>query len=244
MSDITKISKDSVSELVYQQLKENVVEGKWLPGDRIPSENQLVSLFGVSRVSVRVAIQKMITLGLLEARVGEGTYVKEFTLGECITELAPMIMRPKNQIEVLEFRKALETEVIRLAVRRASETEIQNLENTYSKMCSSCNTSNLEEYFNLDGQFHDCLFSMTKNSMFISISHFMNHILLEHYQSTVRKSWDTDGIPQAPEEDEHYNILMGLKNRDADLALKAYTDMIDAKIAMFSKMEEEASTIR
>lgn len=45
MSDITKISKDSVSELVYQQLKENVVEGKWLPGDRIPSENQLVSLF-------------------------------------------------------------------------------------------------------------------------------------------------------------------------------------------------------
>lgn len=244
MSDITKISKDSVSELVYHQLKENVVKGKWLPGDRIPSENQLASLFGVSRVSVRVAIKKMITLGLLEARVGEGTYVKEFTLGECITELAPMIMRPKNQIEILEFRRALETEVIRLAVLRASEAEIQNLENICSKMCSASKKSNLEEYFNLDGQFHDCLFRMTKNSMFIGIFQVINHLLLEHYQLTVRKSWEVKGIPKVAEEDRHYNILTGLKNRDTDLALKAYTDMINEKIAMFNKIEVEASTIR
>lgn len=244
MNNITKITKDSVSELVYNQLRENVVKGKWVPGDKIPSENQLVSLFGVSRVSIRVAIQKMITLGLLEARVGEGTYVKEFAPGECFTELAPMIMKPKNQIEILEFRKALETEVIRLAVDRASEDEIRNLEKIYSKMCKASKESNLKEYFHLDSQFHDCLFSMTKNSMFIGIFQVINHLLMEHYQLTVQRSWEVNGIPKAAEEDMHYNILIGLKNRDTDLALKAYTDMINDKMAMFTKIEKEASIIR
>ena len=73
---IKKIVRDGVSDQVYSQLKENVAQGVWQPGEKIPSENQLVSLFGVSRASIRMAIQKMITLGLLESKVGDGTYVR------------------------------------------------------------------------------------------------------------------------------------------------------------------------
>lgn len=71
MTNIRKIHKDSVSDQVFDQLKENLVKGIWKPGDKIPSENQLVSLFGVSRASIRMAIQRMITLRLLESKAGE-----------------------------------------------------------------------------------------------------------------------------------------------------------------------------
>ncbi|MGC7870156.1 FadR/GntR family transcriptional regulator [Desulfosporosinus sp. SYSU MS00001] len=238
MNNITKISKDSVSELVYNQLKENVVNERWVPGDKIPSENQLAELFGVSRVSVRVAIQKMITLGLLEAKVGEGTFVKEFTPSVYLTELAPIMMKPHNQIEILEFRKALETEVIRLAFQRAGEEGIHHLEQIYIKMCQASEKSDLEEYFYLDRQFHEWLFRLSENSLFVSTFHLMGSLLLAHYESTVQKSWEVDGVPKAVEEDEHYNIVIGLKTRNLELALKAYVDMIDAKLEMFRNAEQ------
>lgn len=235
MKNITKISRDSVSELVYSQLLENIIDSKWVPGDKIPSEHQLASLFGVSRVSVRVAIKKMITLGLLEAKVGEGTYVKEFTPGAYLSELVPIIMQPKNQIEILEFRKALETEVIRLAIKRAEDDEIQELETIYLRMCRASERSDLEEYFSLDDQFHKCLFNMSKNSLFISIFQNLSDLLFAHYQMTVEKSWEVDGIPKIAEDDEHFNIVQGLKNRDPELAIEAYIAMINAKLVMFSR---------
>ncbi|WP_407310109.1 FadR/GntR family transcriptional regulator [Desulfosporosinus sp. SB140] len=224
-----------MSELVYSQLLDNIIKGKWVPGDKIPSEHQLASLFGISRVSVRVALKKMIILGLLEAKVGEGTYVREFTPGLYLTELAPIIMQPKNQIEILEFRKALETEVIRLAIVRAQDDEIQELEDIYSQMCRASETSNLDEYFNLDGQFHKCLFKMSRNSLFISIFQSLSDLLFEHYQLIVKKSWEVDGIPRVAEEDEHFNIVQGLKHRDPELALEAYIAMVNAKLALFSE---------
>ncbi|MCG6879667.1 MAG: winged helix-turn-helix domain-containing protein, partial [Deltaproteobacteria bacterium] len=79
MDEIQKITKNGVCDQVYKQLRENVLKGVWQPGHKIPSENRLVSLFGVSRASIRMALQRMITLGLLESKVGDGTYVKEFT---------------------------------------------------------------------------------------------------------------------------------------------------------------------
>jgi GntR family transcriptional regulator, transcriptional repressor for pyruvate dehydrogenase complex len=235
MADITRIAKDSVSELVYNQLRDNVMSGKWLTGDKIPSENQLAELFGVSRMSVRVGIKKMITLGLLEARVGEGTFVKEFKPGNCLNELAPMVLKPKNQIEILEYRKALETEVIRLAIKRASNEEIQNLETIYQNMCKACRNSDIAEYFRLDHDFHYFLFKMSKNGMLISTFEMLKELMFTHYFSTVKDSWEAVGIPELEEDDEHYDILQGLKKRDVNLSLRAYIDMIDGKIAFYEK---------
>ena len=78
-----------------------------------------MSLFGVSRASIRMAIQRMITLGLLESRVGDGTYVRAFTPGAYVNELVSLGLRPQHQIEIMEFRKALETEALKLAVRKS-----------------------------------------------------------------------------------------------------------------------------
>lgn len=165
---IKKIVRSSVAEQVYDQLKDNVVKGVWQPGEKIPSENQLVSLFGVSRPSIRMAIQKMITLGMVESKVGDGTYVKQAGPGAFINKLATMGLNPKDQIEIMEFRKALETEALKLAVQRATDEDIAELEAIHIRARAAHKKKDVETYFKEDLQFHTQIFAMSKNSIFLS----------------------------------------------------------------------------
>ena len=65
---IEPVKRSSIREQVFKQLERQIISGSWLPGTKIPSEHELASMMGVSRVTVREALQKLNTLGLLEAR--------------------------------------------------------------------------------------------------------------------------------------------------------------------------------
>ena len=56
---IKKVVKSSVSQQVFDQLREQILSGGWKPGDKLPSENELAAQFGVSRVTVRNALQRL-----------------------------------------------------------------------------------------------------------------------------------------------------------------------------------------
>ena len=64
-----------VTEQVMQYIKGQIAEGIWPIGSRIPSENELCKLLGVSRTSVRAALQRFNVLGILESQHGRGTFV-------------------------------------------------------------------------------------------------------------------------------------------------------------------------
>ncbi|MEJ2560121.1 MAG: GntR family transcriptional regulator, partial [Anaerolineae bacterium] len=66
-------------------MKELILNRKLGPGDRLPSERELALEFGVSRASIREAIKALTALGLLETRIGDGTYVRP-NLGESVLE--------------------------------------------------------------------------------------------------------------------------------------------------------------
>ena len=74
-----KISKISVVDQVADEMKEKIVSGEWKPGDKLPSESDIAQMYGVNRLSVRMALQKLGTLGIIETRVGEGSFVQEFS---------------------------------------------------------------------------------------------------------------------------------------------------------------------
>ncbi|MFD1317126.1 GntR family transcriptional regulator [Loigolactobacillus zhaoyuanensis] len=60
---------------IHNSIKRDIEAGKWAVGDRIPSERELSVTFGVSRMTLRQAIQTLVDEGILERRVGAGTYV-------------------------------------------------------------------------------------------------------------------------------------------------------------------------
>ena len=70
-----KIKRVNVTSQVVDYLKKNIESGNWTVGEKIPSENQMTEELGVSRSSIRTALQYLIGLGVLESVHGKGTYL-------------------------------------------------------------------------------------------------------------------------------------------------------------------------
>jgi GntR family transcriptional regulator, transcriptional repressor for pyruvate dehydrogenase complex len=233
---IKKIARDSVADQVYDQLKGNIVQGVWQPGEKIPSENQLVSLFGVSRASIRMAIQKMTTLGLLESKVGDGTYVKADGPGAYVKELVSFGLKPQDQIEIMEFRKALETEALRLAAERATDEDLAELEAIHLRAREAHKKKDIKTYFNEDLQFHTQIFKMSKNSIFATTIQNLQDMLFPHFYTMARDFFETFHVP-SDKEDKHTVILDALKRRDAKTCVRAYTKLAQELIDMYHEMQ-------
>src|SRR5574342_330648 len=69
------VRKTRVSEGIVEQVRDLITSGRLKPGDRLPAERELALTLSVSRSAVREAIRAMESLGIVEARAGEGTFV-------------------------------------------------------------------------------------------------------------------------------------------------------------------------
>lgn len=110
------IKKVNLVDEVYKKLKEKIVSGDWEAGQKIPSENELSEKYGVSRNTIRNAIQKLKGLNLIETRQGQGTFLKKDLNSSIISNIIPgMIFNDNEILDVLEFRSVIEKENARLA---------------------------------------------------------------------------------------------------------------------------------
>ena len=109
------ITHSNVTEQLVSYFKENIVSGAWKVGEKIPSENQLTETLGVSRASVRTAIQQMVGLGILESRHGKGTYVMDNQVDGMSANKGKITAQDcKDLQKVLEFRRIVELSLIHI----------------------------------------------------------------------------------------------------------------------------------
>lgn len=125
MAEYRKIKKISAADQVYHELKQMVINETWKAGEKIPTETQLAEQFDVNRLTVRVALQRLQTIGLLDIRVGSGTYVREFDMCSSIAELSDFYTHTTSMSDIREYRGIIETECVRLAVSRRTEEELE-----------------------------------------------------------------------------------------------------------------------
>src|SRR5713226_912832 len=118
------IRKTRAYEEIVRQVQ-SLTEGEALkPGDRLPSERELAEQFQVSRVTVRQALSVLQAMGLVESRVGDGTFAGG-SHNSVVTVLAPMLHPPKSTLlEQLELRRLIEPEIARLAAERATDAQV------------------------------------------------------------------------------------------------------------------------
>jgi len=177
LAKLERIKTDSLRAQVYGQLKKNLMEGVWKTGEKIPSENELCRSFGVSRVTVRAAIQQLEILGLVETKHGGGTSVKEYSSMNAMNDLHSLMRISKNQdiITVLEFRKIIEKGAIGLAVSRISDKDIEDLEETYAALRSS--TEAPESFAKADYAFHYRIAQIARNPIIAKVYDVIDGIL-------------------------------------------------------------------
>ena len=118
------IEKESVRGQVFWQLRDHIFRRTWPPGSKIPSENELSRTMGVSRVSIREGIQHLVSLGILETRHGEGTFVRELSGGQVhFKALLPLLVLDNIDIlQVLEYRRIIEKGTAGLAAPGTTRT--------------------------------------------------------------------------------------------------------------------------
>ncbi|MBA7509658.1 putative L-lactate dehydrogenase operon regulatory protein [subsurface metagenome] len=211
MSPINKIPKLKVSEEVLRQMKDLIISGEWPLGRKIPGEMELVSLFGVSRISIRQAIHQLVGMGILVVKSSEGTFVNENIPVQYFNIFLPYLMIEKpNIIEVFEYRCIIEGKAAALATERATAEDIKLLETTYKNL-EKCK-DDYDEFVKYDVLFHNIIASATKNSVIIKIM----SILYDLIQSTMREATELLGVEKGLR--YHLKILEAIKKRDKALA--------------------------
>lgn len=126
MEQNLKIQKKSAADLVCDKMKEFIHQGTWKAGEKIPTEMELSERFGVNRLTVRIALQRLHALGLLDIRVGDGTYVKSFDMNHQIFKLADFYINKDTLENVMEYRMVLELGCVKLILERRTDEELEH----------------------------------------------------------------------------------------------------------------------
>jgi GntR family transcriptional repressor for pyruvate dehydrogenase complex len=153
-----------LSDTVAAELEKRMLEGSLKPGDRLPPERTLALDLGVSRPSLREAIQKLVSKGLLSTRHGGGTHVTDRLEAHFVDPWQDMLKgHPLLHRDLLEFRQMLESQAAALAAERATDVDIGRLDAVHSALEASYSSGDLALCIDADVAFHQAIAEASHN---------------------------------------------------------------------------------
>lgn len=219
---VEPIKSTRIYEEIVRQIKLMIAEGRLKSGDRLPPERDLADKFVVSRTSVREALRALESLGLVEIRPGEGTFVREVSVEALIEPLALVILSQREAIaELFEARRLVEPAIAGLAASRATPDEIQEMErilDEQTKEIASGRTGLAQ-----DAAFHAAIGIAAHNRAITRIAHAIMDLLTQSRE----ESLNTPGRPQQSHAD-HRRILEAIRTRNEGAAHQAMVDHLVA----------------
>ena len=120
-----KIERKKVSMQVVDHLKQMIKDKKLKPGDKLPSENQLTEMFGVSRTPVREALSVLEASGLIMSRQGGGSVVQTASFDHFLEETQFEFVDSQDILNLLETRIIVETGGARMAAERRTSEDLK-----------------------------------------------------------------------------------------------------------------------
>jgi GntR family transcriptional repressor for pyruvate dehydrogenase complex len=224
--DIAPIKSTRIYEEIIRQVKQMIAEGRLKRGDRLPPERDLAEKFVVSRTSVREALRALESLGLIEIRPGEGTFVRQVSVEALIEPLALVILSQREAIaELFEARRLLEPLIAGLAARRATPDEIQEMERILDEQAKevAAGKSGVAQ----DAEFHAAMATAAHNRAITRIVHAVMDLLTQSRE----ESLNTPGRATRSHED-HRRVLAAIASRQSEAAERAMADHIAAVEAL------------
>ena len=229
--EIRPVKRNSVSEQIFEQLKEKIVSGELQPGEKLPSEHELCRLYNVSRTTIRQALANLSSLELIETRFGEGSFVKQSNIGDVMSSLLKTIRLGKESIlEVIEFRQIMEPPVAKLACKKASSSDVEMLRKLYQNM-EECR-DNLAAFSRYDQEFHMALAKISGNSHIVKIYDVISDVLNSAFDDIVAKCGSAAG------QKFHEPLLAAFERQDCDAVQRIMQEhMNDMRQLYASKLE-------
>lgn len=232
----TPIDRTKLTASVFDQLLSYVVRGTWKPGERIPPERELCQQLGIARTSLREALKAMELVGMLDSRVGDGTFVcprSEFLSRPLLWAFTGTDHEELQ--EIMEARTIIEENLAGLAATRGSLEDIQAIGHAVQLMRDSIARG--DSILDADMAFHMAVSAAAHNDVMRNAVQLLRNLLRQwlHYKLL---------IPDIPESvlKRHVTIYRAISSRKQNAArsamrlhleetMKLVTDVVERRTA-------------
>lgn len=162
------IKPQKISVQIADQIRSSIMTAVFNPGEKLPPERELAQLFGVSRPTLREALNILAVAGLVETHQGGGTVVKSLLKLTAGGPLAEMIKHERERaLDVIEVRKSIEAWTAYYAAERALPEDVLKLEKIVREMAE--NVTRNEPSLELDALFHITVAQATHNVVWLHL---------------------------------------------------------------------------
>jgi len=238
--DLGPVRRTKVYAEVAAQIQRLIADGRLKPGDKLPPERELAEIFGVSRSSVRDAIRVLEMQGLVEPRHGDGTLVRKIPIDRLVQPFAHALSASKDlAADLFDMRKMLEPPLARAAAFRATDDDVQALEQIVERQARrlAAGQITIED----DNAFHYRIATAAKNPVVLRTMDILMGLLSD---SRVR-SLQTPGRAEKSLEG-HRRILDAIRQRDPEAAavcMRRHIEEIEGTLFAHGRADGEPAAV-
>jgi GntR family transcriptional regulator, transcriptional repressor for pyruvate dehydrogenase complex len=222
-----KLSLPKVSDAVARDLEQRILEGSLKAGDRLAPERELAVELGVSRSSLREALQKLVMRGMLVRRQGEGTFVTD-RLDAGFSDPWEEMLRdhPSVREDLLEIRHLLEAKAAECAAGRATDVDRERILHCLEQLEETFAGDDLDQQVERDLAFHQAIAEASHNAIIGHLTASLHKLTRDHIQ---RNLSELMRLPEAREllRQQHRNVWAGIERGNAEQARTAAAEHID-----------------
>jgi len=226
-----------LSDAIASKIEQRILEGTLRPGHRLAPERELAAEFGVSRPSLREAIQKLVAKGLLHTRERGGTQVTDRLAAHFTDPWEEMLAgHPDVHRDMLEFRGLLESQAAYWAADRCTDVDIELLDEAHAALQAQYDGAPLEDCVDADLRFHQAIAEASHNVLVSHLCASLMKVAHGHISDNLRAlhprphRWDQLRV-------QHREIWLAIRERRPDDAARATRAHIDF---VRQSMEENA----
>ncbi|KEA65284.1 Transcriptional regulator, GntR family [Marinobacterium lacunae] len=214
-AEIGPIERESIAEKVVDRILNLIQAGNLKPGDKLPSEKELMAVFNVSRPTLREALRALSILGITATRKGGGSYISDLRAKDLLKPLEFFVsIEDKSIPDIFECRRILECEMVAKAAAKVTDDNIEEFERLIAIQKDAVDDP--VAFRISDQKFHELLATVAGNAVLSRLADGMYNIAMD----ARRKATEIDGVlPQSIQ--DHQAIVDALKLRDADQAAAA-----------------------
>ena len=235
-SKIRRVTKVSISEEIAKQIMDLIASGDLAPGERLPAERDLCKRFGASRTSLREALRCLSIVGVLNARVKEGTsvaldgrkFLRKIMEWRLITE-------KHDILNLFKVRMALEGESAADAAAHHTQEDMDALQQLLAKMKKSLKSE--PDFAALDLEFHITIAAASGNTLLSDMVSMIRSQLMRALSKVLRLP---NAIPLSLK--EHIAVVEAIKNRDPEAARTAMQAHLGRVLRSYGSTSETPRT--
>lgn len=214
-ANMAPIEVKSAVDILIDRLTQAILDGTFKAGEKIPTEPELASIFGVGRNTVREAVRTMVAYGVLEVKRPNGTFVcKEFTPKGINPMIYGMILHGDDAYEeLIGLRKVFENGILLLlSEKEITQEQEKKLQEILKRFETAVAEKSSEACIRTDIEFHDELCAMTGNRLIKEINSMITKMTYASRLKTINEI-----LEKGDEQyliDTHYNLLKALNSKD------------------------------